>query len=257
MMWRKLRIVILLFVLATVAQQAWLSDRDLDWGDNLYVALYPVNVDGSAKVAAYIRTLIPQQFEPLTEYFSAQAQRYGLAVYHPFAIRLGDTVQGNPPLPPRAASAVQAMWWSLKFRWWAWRHSPAMQVKPKIRLYLLYHDPGKVKALSHSTALSKGRVGLVNLFGDPAADEQNMVIVAHELLHTVGATDKYDLAMNRPLFPDGYAEPERTPRHPQKLAELMAGRIPVSESEAEIPQNLQHTVIGPATAREIQWVKTR
>src|SRR5687768_1482480 len=99
-MWRKLRIAILLFVLATVAQQAWLSDRDLNWGDNFYVALYPVNVDGSAKVAAYIQTLTPQQFEPLTEYFSEQAQRYGLAVYHPFAIRLGDTVAGHPPSPP-------------------------------------------------------------------------------------------------------------------------------------------------------------
>lgn len=255
-MWRKLRIAILLFVLATVAQQAWLRERDLEWGDNFHVALYPANVDGSAEVAGYIETLTPEQFEPLTAYFAAEAQRYGLAVYHPFEIRLGASVAGNPPQPPRTASALQAIWWSLQFRWWAWRHSPAMRVTPKIRLYLLYHDPGKVKALSHSTALSKGRIGLVNLYGDPAADAQNMVIVAHELLHTVGATDKYDPASNRPHFPDGFAEPEKEPRYPQQFAELMAGRVPVSESDAEIPQGLPHTLIGPATAREIQWLKT-
>lgn len=256
-MWRKLRIAILLFVLATVAQQAWLSERDLDWGDNFYVALYLVNSDDSPAVASYIETLTPEQFDPLTEYFAAEAQRYGLTQYHPFEIQLGASVNSHPPMPPRSASTLQAVWWSLQFRWWSWRHSPEMRVKPKIRLYLLYHDPDKVKALSHSTALSKGRVGLVNLYGDTAADEQNMVIIAHELLHTVGATDKYDPASNQPLFPDGFAEPDQEPRYPQQSAELMAGRMAVSASRAEIPQNLSETSIGATTAREIQWLKTK
>lgn len=256
-MWRKIRIAVLLFILATVAQQAWLSERDLEWGKNFYVALHPVNVDNSPKVATYLDALTPGQFEPLTEYFAAEAQRYGLSMYHPFAIRLGAQVSGNPPLPPRPASALDAMVWSLKFRWWAWRHSPEMQVKPKIRLYLLYHDPDKVDGLSHSTALSKGRVGLVHLYGDPRADAQNHVIVAHELLHTVGATDKYDLATNQPHYPEGYADPEREPRYPQQKAELMGGRIPLSATEADIPQDLDATLIGAATAREIQWTKAR
>jgi hypothetical protein len=256
-MWRKLRIALLLFVLATVAQQAWLSERDLDWGDNFYVALYPVNVDDSPKVAGYIQNLTQDQFSPLTEYFAAEAQRYGLSMYHPFEIQLGAAVEARPPLPPRSASTAQAILWSLHFRWWAWRHSPEMRVKPKIRLFLLYHDPDKVKALSHSTALSKGRVGLVHLYGSLAADAQNLVIVAHELLHTVGATDKYDAASNHPVFPEGYAEPDQEPRYPQTAAELMAGRIPVSDSEAEIPQDLSETLIGPTTAHEIQWLKAR
>ena len=136
-------------------------------------------------------------------------------------------------------------------------HQCNFRVKPKIRLYLLYHDPDKVKALSHSTALNKGRVGLVNLYGNVTADEQNMVIIAHELLHTVGATDKYDPASNQPLFPDGFAEPDQEPRYPQQSAELMAGRIAVSASRAEIPQDLSQTSIGATTAREIQWLKTK
>jgi hypothetical protein len=77
------------------------------------------------------------------------------------------------------------------------------------------------------------------------------------LLHTVGATDKYDAASNHPVFPDGYAEPDQEPRYPQTAAELMAGRIPISDSEAEIPQDLSETLVGPTTAREIQWLKAR
>lgn len=256
-MWRKIRIALLLFVLATVAQQAWLSERDLEWGRNFHVALHPVNMDGSPEVAAYIATLRQEQFEPLTEYFAAEAQRYGLQMYQPFAIRLGPSVQSHPPLPPRSASIVEAMLWSLQFRWWAWRHSPAMPVQPKIRLYLLYHDPAKTAALSHSTALSKGRIGLVHVYGEKGAEMQNQVIIAHELLHTVGASDKYDLATNQPRYPDGYAEPDRQPYLPQRKAELMGGRIPVSSTVSEIPHDLGSIVIGRETAREIQWIKER
>lgn len=255
-MWRKIRIAVLLLVLATVSQQAWLSERDLAWEDNLYVAMHPVNVDGSVAVAAYIRTLNQAQFEPLGEYFADEAKRYGRNLYQPFAIRLGALVAGVPPLPPRLSSVAEAMRWSLRFRWWAWRHSPDMPVTPKIRLYLLYHDPGKGGALPHSTALSKGRVGIVHLYGEASAEAQNQVIIAHELLHTVGATDKYDRATNQPLFPEGYA-PDKLPRYPQVYAELMAGRFPQSATEAEIPAALPDTLIGPATAREIGWLKGR
>jgi hypothetical protein len=256
-MWRKIRIAILLFVLATVAHEAWLSERDLEWGRNFYVALHPVNVDGSPQVDAYIATLRQEQFEPLTEYFAAEAQRYGLQMYQPFAIRLGPSVPHHPPLPPRSASTVDAMLWSLQFRWWAWRHSPAMPVQPKIRLYLLYHELSKGAPLSHSTALSKGRIGLVHVYGDAGAEAQNHVIIAHELLHTVGASDKYDLATNQPHYPEGYAEPERQPRLPQRKAELMGGRIPIAADTSEIPHDLQDTLIGQDTAREIQWIKGR
>lgn len=40
-MWRNIRIGVLLLVLLTVAQRAWLQTRVLDWRNNLYVAIYP------------------------------------------------------------------------------------------------------------------------------------------------------------------------------------------------------------------------
>ncbi|MEM8984253.1 MAG: hypothetical protein AAGC71_14565, partial [Pseudomonadota bacterium] len=77
------------------------------------------------------------------------------------------------------------------------------------------------------------------------------VILAHEVMHTLGASDKYDPRTNLPVFPHGFAEPERKPLLPQRRAELMGGRIPIDETTATIPRSLQSVVIGPASALEI------
>jgi hypothetical protein len=98
-------------------------------------------------------------------------------------------------------------------------------------------------------------IGRINVFATQGMAGSNAVIVAHELLHTLGATDKYDFATNLPRFPDGYAEPERSPRFPQAFAEIMGGRIPVSETRADIPQSMDRVLIGAATAAEIGWTK--
>ena len=52
----------------------------------------------------------------------------------------------------------------------------------------------------------------------------NDMVMAHELLHTLGATDKYDPASDAPRFPEGYGDPRQVPLYPQQFAELMAGR---------------------------------
>jgi hypothetical protein len=82
---------------------------------------------------------------------------------------------------------------------------------------------------------------------------QNNVIITHEFLHTLGATDKYDPATNQPLYPDGYAVPDLQPLVPQRYAEIMAGRTPVSQTDATIPESLNDVIIGSLTAKEINW----
>lgn len=254
-MFKKIRIFILLVILAIVTQQTFLDKADLDWKDNFYAVVYPINADGSAEVGAYIKTLTSDDFEPMAEYFAEEGARYNLGMRRPIEIQLGDVVNRVPPAPPMDGSMFSNIIWSLKFRWFAWNNSPKVNVKPDIRLYLLYHDPARTKTLSHSTALNKGRIGRVNLFGDKSYDKKNLVVLAHELLHTLTATDKYDLQTNLPLYPDGLAEPNKSPRYPQDLAELMGGRLPVNETKAEIPKGLSQTVIGPKTAQEIGWIK--
>lgn len=255
-MWRKLRILILLFILATVAHRAWLESHDLEWQGSLYVAVYPVNADGSATAARHVASLDADQWQEISDYFAEQAQRYGLHIRTPFQLRQGEEIEHAPPQPPRNGTVLQTIIWSLHFRWWAWRNSPPVSVPPSIKLYLLYHDSEQHPVLPHSTALSKGRIGLVNLFAGERQVKQNAVVVAHELLHAVGATDKYDLASGLPHYPAGYAEPEKQPAYPQDYAELMAGRIPLSPGKAVIPASLAQTLIGGQTAAEIGWLRT-
>ncbi|MES2635803.1 MAG: hypothetical protein V4605_00660 [Pseudomonadota bacterium] len=260
-MWKNLRIFILLIILGSVIQQIFLDKADLDWKDNFYVAVYPINADAhnpeaAAEVNTYISTLSRYDFEPLAEYFAEEASRYSLGLRRPFEVQLGDVVHEIPAAPPDNNSMLDTIIWSLKFRLFAWQNSPKVNVKPDIKLYLLYHHPKTSPVLSHSTALIKGRIGRVNLFGDAKYDKQNLVILAHELLHTLTATDKYDLNTTLPAFPDGYAEPDKQPLYPQNFAELMGGRVPLSESHAEIPNSLAQTLLGHKTAQEIGWLKS-
>jgi hypothetical protein len=103
--------------------------------------------------------------------------------------------------------------------------------------------------------MQKGLYGVVNAFADRSMIGSNDVITAHELLHTLGASDKYDPRNSQPLNPIGYAEPTKQPLLPQTHAELMGGRIPLTSSTSEIPESLDQVVIGPLTATEIRWIE--
>ena len=103
-MWRKFRIVVLLFILATVAHRTWLLNGQTEWKKTLYVNVYPINMDGSQASGQYIANLQPDQFDEIAEYYSAQSAQFDLAVKIPFAIRIGPRVQQQPPQPEKAAS---------------------------------------------------------------------------------------------------------------------------------------------------------
>jgi hypothetical protein len=140
-------------------------------------------------------------------------------------------------------------------RYWAWVNGSFNGPKPHVRVFVLYHDPDRVTRVSHSLGLQKGLIGVVNAFASEAQAAQNDVVIVHELMHTLGATDKYDARTNQPAFPDGYADPQRQPLLPQEYAEIMAGRVPVTEQRADMPRSLEEVLIGAKTAGEINWVR--
>ena len=111
----------------------------------------------------------------------------------------------------------------------------------------------KNKHLQHSLGLDKGLLAIVHAFAAEDQEQQNNIVIAHELLHTVGATDKYN-TNNQPVFPDGYANPEQTPLFPQFQAEIMAAKIPLSTSYSEMAENLSQCIIADKTAAEINWL---
>ena len=126
---------------------------------------------------------------------------------------------------------------------------------PEIKIFILYHTRGEEEPLENSLGIRKGLFGVVHAYADYGLEPKNHVVIAHEIMHTLGASDKYDPATRLPRFPDGFADPEQSPLYPQQLAEIMGSRIPQSENQAAMPPSLDFTVIGDTTAREIKWVK--
>lgn len=254
-MFRKLRILFLLFVLLLAAGGTYLSQlRTTDWDRPLTVAVYPINGDGSAKSRQYISDLSLETFEDIGAFFSEEAEGYGLPLGTPVDLVLGPVLMEKPPEPPADRNVLGVMWWSLKMRIWARGVKSDHGPPSDIQMFVLYHDPETNPKLSHSLGLQKGLLGVVHAFADWREQGGNNMVIAHELLHTVGATDKYDLNNLQPMYPIGYAEPDREPLLPQQFAEIMAGRIPKSDSSAEQPRSLDYVVIGEHTAREIRWI---
>ena len=139
-------------------------------------------------------------------------------------------------------------------RYWSWQIDNYDYPKD-IQVFIIYFEPEKSLRLAHSLGLQKGLIGVVNAFADKKMSKENNVVIAHEILHTVGASDKYDPRTNLPLFPIGFADPDKEPSFPQKKAEIMAGRIAVAVNKAEAPESLKKVVVGNTTATEIRWVR--
>lgn len=255
-MFKKIRVTILLLILVVAVTERWRAYHRTDWSSSLYVALYPINGDNSPAAADYIQKLSIADFGEIGEFFDEEAKRHDFNMFHPIELFLGPQVMEMPPHPPPPdGPRLDIVWWSLKFRWWAFQHGDIPGVKPDVRLFMVYVDPAQHVQAENSLALRETMAGIANLYGVSAKHKQNAVVIAHELLHTLGATDKYDPQTHYPRYPDGFAQPDAQPPLPQQWAELMAGRMPVTSVEAEIPASLRNTLIGVSTAVEIGWVK--
>jgi len=254
-MFRLIRITVLLYVLLIVAMTTWSTRaRNADWNDPLWVVIYPVNGERSSKIDDYIRGLSAAQFHPIEAMMREQAAAWGVPIEQPIKMKLAAALDSLPPPPPASSNPLAVAYWSLRLRLWAWRND-TFDGPADIRLFAVYYDPDKRAMLAHSLGLQKGFLGVVNGYGDPEYAGTNNVVLAHEMLHTLGASDKYNPRTNQARFPDGFAEPERSPLYPQRRAELMAGRIPVSNSESRMPDKLSETMVGPSTALEIGWIR--
>ncbi len=252
--WRNLRILILLTALLLVAvttwQQRYLATR---WRTPLFVAIYPVALDRSPATARYVATLEARDFAPIDGFFAREAARYRVPVGEPFRTRLRPELHESPPQRSVDAGVFATIIWSLELRYWVWRVSGHAREPEDIRVFVLYRDPALSPRVPDSLGLEKGLIGVVYAFADPAMTGANDVVIAHEMLHTLGATDKYDPTTDAPRFPDGFGDPAQVPLYPQASAELMAGRRARGPDRGEQVDDLGEVVIGPATAREIRW----
>lgn len=253
---RNLRILFLLALLAIAliyTQEQKLSTTS--WYKPVTVMIFPINDDVTAETATFISELTVDAFQDIDEFFARSSRDYELIARQPIQTALGKKIAAQPPTPPRAHGILSAILYSLKLRYWAYQHTPdSISNKNRIRVYVLYHQNTHNRALPHSLGLQKGLIGVVHAFAENAQHGQNAVIISHEILHTVGATDKYDQQL-MPVYPQGYIEPDKDPLYPQTYAEIMAGRMAVSADKAHIPTSLRVVKVGNATAKEVNWIK--
>jgi hypothetical protein len=252
---RNIRIILLLALLAFVA--IYTKEQRIystSWLEPLEVVIFPINADGSTDCTNYIANLGDDSFAAIDRFTAREAKRYKLYQEQPTHTVLGPTIDNLPPTPPPSNSnVIKIALWSLKLRYWVWQNTPDGYSENSVKMFVLYHSPNTGNSTLDSLGLEKGLLGIVNAFASEKQSKQNKIVITHELLHTVGATDKYDSAGN-PMFPHGYARPERKPLFPQYRAEIMAGRIAKSKSASEMAMSLESCVIGNKTAHEISWL---
>ena len=255
-MFKFVRIAILLIVLASV-WGTYNTQKNVtrDWQGVLSISIIPVIADDKAKTKSFVANIKPKRFDEIAKYLKTNARRFGRNLESSIDIRLEPTIDNAPPdRPAPNASVLSRMFWSLQLRWWAWNNQPKDNSDDRIRLYVLYQSPDRRTALPHSTGLQNGLIGLIYARAESADRRLHNVIITHELLHTFGASDKYDLRTGQPVFPQGYADPDRTPVVPQQFAEIMGRGIPVSSNQHVVATRLSKTRVGKLTASEIGWL---
>ena len=121
-------------------------------------------------------------------------------------------------------------------------------------LFVYFYDPERRSTFveHHPVATRRRRFGVVFVPLELYSGGFYSALLAHELCHAFGATDKY--AGGTSVFPEGFAEPQNDPLYPQRHAEIMALGIPVASGVERRVESLSDCVVGDTTAREMGWL---
>ena len=248
-------LMLLIILLAITSQDLYFYLKVNSWKEPISIHINPINGDGEKTTEQYINALRTEAIHNIALFLNKEATKYGISNKQIVTIQLGDEIKSKPPmLPGSDGNILSNIYWSIAFRIWSnWTQINSNTPGADINLYVVYFDPLKYSVVDYSVGLQKGMVGLINAYANATYQGSNNVIITHELLHILGATDKYYTHSNLPIFPTGFAEPDKSPLYPQTKAEIMGGRIPISPTYAIIPSNLEQVVIGKLTALEINW----
>jgi len=247
------RIVVLLTILFVIVSGSWMVEKRMAaWDRPILVTVYPIAADDRTSTLEFARSIDADSFREVNDFFTAQSTPYGFQVTPAFRFQVAEASADRPPAVPGQFSTVDIALWSLRMRWWVWMKSLTDGlIEPDIQMFVMYHGLDNAAEVGISVGMRKGRYGIVKSFARVSAEEINLVVFTHEMLHVLGATDKYVLSTGDPIFPDGFADPGRSPLFPQERAEIMGGAIPLSAASSVMPDSLAQCKIGRLTAREI------
>lgn len=254
----RVRLTVLVAMLVVVA--AWATDVSVrrhlrrQWHRPLDVA---VVVLGPGGVPAEKKELIEQGLTRLETFFSREWKRHHGWEFDPVRFTLAGAigVESPPPLEPRSDSlwhrAAHAFELARFFR--DVHRRGDMQVRGyDARLYVVAHPAGSFAQLVEGAGEEGGDIGIVVADLNASSLELTLLAIGHELLHCLGASDKYD-ARGHTRAPQGLADPAAQPLYPQTHAENMVGELPLSPEHGRLPESLDEVRIGPSTALEIGW----
>jgi len=254
-----LRVSILLTILLGVVLYAW---RDIDsraarkdWSRPLTVAIVVIAAEPlDPTLVDRLRERSPTLEGRLTQ----EMRRYGSELSRPFSFEVFGpvTVEGPPPELPTSESFSDAVQFSFALKRYAGRADDAAKIGSRrfdSCIYLVAKPPAtKTRKAVEGLSQLGGRLGLVKVDLDSSMIDFAFFVIAHELFHTLGASDKYDTVGN-PVVPSGLPEPDRQPRFPQRFAEIMARHRAVDAQRSVPPESLGELMVGIETAREIGW----
>jgi len=198
------------------------------------------------------------RFPALEARLASEYHRHGgrLAVPVHFTVFGPVAVDRAPPPDPEATLSSLARH---AYEQWRWTHAvdvgcslPARRFDS--RIYVLVRVPREAHRdwVEGSSELG-GRVGVARIDLDATVIDLALFVVTHELLHTLGASDKYDAA-GRALIPEGLVEPHRIPLYPQRSAEVMTRNLVLAPGSERPPDSLSELGVGAGTAAEIGWL---
>jgi hypothetical protein len=225
-----------------------------EWKRTLDVALVVVTEPGTDESAtAELRSRTPELARRLT----AEFRRFRPDAPAPFAFVHYGPVPLVHPVPVASGEGLAA---AARYAWDLRGFTRDVDARAGVptggfdaRLYLVVRRPTE-HAVVEGASEQGGRVGIARAELDHETVDLALFVAAHELFHTLGASDHYG-PDGRALVPDGLAEPALSPTFPQRKAELMARNRPVSASREERPESLDELGVGPSTAREIGWAR--
>lgn len=253
-------LLLVLFVVVLYAIRDFRSRRERnEWSRTVDVAFVVVHVDGTAAVDAGLVEALRARAAVLEERLHAEAQRHRAGLPRPFRIRVLGPVDVRAPAPTAASNGpidLAAQAWNLHR--WLGEVDPRASVEPDLwdtRIYVCVRRPASdTRSVVEGQSQEGGRIGVVDVELDDSMVDLTLIVATHELMHSLGATDKYDAA-GRTRVPEGLAEPNRVPLYPQRFAEIMARNRPVSGVAEAVPDALDQVAVGAATAREIGWLR--
>lgn len=269
--WFKVRVGIGLVVLAGVGLQfvrvkraeAWRPD----WRERLDVTVLllhgPLQDDAARSVIERVQrdAVVGEDrptFPALEDWFAQERARYG--GLPPVKLHLTRPLE-VPDLPPAPPAAGEALSFMDRYRrthafldWFAAQRA-RVPTRKGATVFVLFVPVSELPRIAsqHSVADRRSRSGFVFAPLTEQGADHALIDAAHELLHLFGATDKYD--GDRCVFPQGFVEPHREPRYPQRFAEVMAQGIPQAQGGREQGVSYFESMrVGVETAWEVGWI---